>query len=245
MNARRRCDHDPNRPRLRSAVPVVGNAPAVVQDVRKRVAKFYTHPDRFPEFTGHSLAGRGARVRARRSSRREAVALVLDALAARWDRRTNRCGAPRGDRADSALCPLVEELATETDMSEPRVGRALAELHRAGYLKSHRVVEGYDAGNRYCGLPSVRVLTPLLFRRLGITEKKMLKAQGQGAATWQRKRGPLVSAVGVQKVRRELQRARPGSAFTPAPAPPPAPRLDPAERLLRVAAALGVPPDKR
>jgi hypothetical protein len=224
---------------------VVANAPAVVKDVRKRAELLYTHPGRFPEFTGHALAGRGARVRARRSSRREAVALVLDALAARWDRRTNRCGSPRGDRRDSALCPSVEELAAETGMSEPRVGRAVAELHRARYLESKRVVEGYDAGNRYCGLPSVRVLTPLLFRRLGITEKKLLKAQGQGAAAWQKKRGPLVSAVGVQKVRRELQHARPGSKFTPAPLAAPAPRLDPAERLLRVAAALGVPPDKR
>lgn len=224
---------------------MVANAPAVVKDVRKRVELIYTHPDRFPEFTGHSLAGRGARVRARRSSRREAVALVLDALAARWDRRTNRCGSPRGDRADSAVCPSVEDLATETGMSLPRVGRALAEVERARYLKSHRAVMGYDAGNRYCGLPSVRVLQPLFFRRLGITETKLLRAQGQGAAAWQKRRGPLVSAVGVQKVRRELQRARPGSTFTPAPLPPPAPRLDPAERLLRVAAALGVPPDKR
>ena len=220
------------------------NVPKIVNDVRAGAALLYTDTRRFPEFTQQALAGRFSRVRGRRSSLREAVALVMDALAARWDRRTDRCGAPRGDRNDSADCPTVAELARDTGLSLSRTKRALRELEWAGYIKSHRAVMAYSDGNRFCGLPSVRVLQAKFFQRLRIRELKLARAKNHAAARWRQLREKPVSPVGVRQLRRELRRARPGSTFTPGPPAPPTPQLDPAERLERLAKLFGIPPTR-
>jgi hypothetical protein len=242
----RRCDHSPARPRLEPSKRPSPNAPAIAADIWERLAHLYHRTGRFPELTGRALAGPLARLRSRRSSRREAWALVLRALGARWDRRTNRCGVPRGDRDDTADCPSIADLIEETGCSRGRVVRALRDFHEAGYLKSHRLVMAYADGNRYCGLPSVRVLQPALFRRLGISDRKRERAQLQAAAKWRAQRAPAASAPGMQKVRRELRSVRQARYQAPPPAPVaarPEPGLE--AQLARLARVYGEPPPSK
>src|SRR6187455_500362 len=97
---RGRCDHDPKAPRLALVVEPIGNQPWIIREAMKRAERLYHRPREFPELTGHSLAGRSMRLRARRSSRREAWALMAASIFRHTDRRTMRIG----DQRDDGLC---------------------------------------------------------------------------------------------------------------------------------------------
>lgn len=218
--AARRCDHDPRQPRLELVARVAPNVPKIIRDAIDRCARIYHRPNTFPELTGASLAGGRARIRKRRSSRLEAIALVAAALIRRGDRRTLRVG----DQRDDGLCNGVVrlKLMEQTGLNLPRLVRAIREGEEAAYWKSDQAVEEYadpETGEkRYRGFPAVRVLTPLLFQRLGISPRKLKKARARGYQEWTTRKARPLSPVAILGTRRELRR------FTAAAAPA-APRL--------------------
>jgi hypothetical protein len=204
----RRCDHDPRRPRLALVVTVADKLPLFLQDAIGKVPLLYSHPDRFPEITARAFVPRDVgRIRRRRSSRLEAIALVMLALLRRCDRRTLRVG----DQRDDGLCNGVSvfKLAEQTGLTEARVSRAIAELEAAGYIRSAQAVEKYfdaDGAERHRGFPAVRVVTPLMFRRLGVKPEKLKRAQANGYQAWTRRRTPPASAVQIHGARNALRR---------------------------------------
>lgn len=204
----RRCDHDPRAPRLRLVIAVAAKLPLFLKDAMRRVERLYHHPDGFPELTGRAIAPRDVgRIRRRRSSRLEAIALVMLALLRRCDKRTLRVG----DQREDGLCSGVSivKLMEATGLTYARVSRALAELEEAGYIHSTQPVEKLTDDpddDRHRGFPSVRVITPLMFRRLGISERKLKRAQRRGYEDWTRRRRAPASAVQLIGQRRELRR---------------------------------------
>lgn len=224
----RRCDHDPAAPRLRLAIVVAANLPRMLQDAIKVLTKLYHYPHLFPEITGRTELGGDDPIRKRRTDRLEALVLVMIALLRRCDVRTLRVG----DQRDDGLCSGVPiaKLVEATGLTARRVSRALAELEAAGYIKSVQPVEalqdhraGCDrkgrcacpplldaAGNqRHRGFPSVRVVTPLLFRRLGVKAKKLQAARAFAYQKWCRRTGRPASAVQLienRKARKRIER---------------------------------------
>jgi hypothetical protein len=195
----RRCDHDPRAPRLQLQVPLAPNLPRFVRDMVDRARLIYTHPHRFPELTGEAFTD-GARVRMRRSSHREAIALVVASLARRCDRRTLRVG----DQRDDGLCTgiTVVEHSKFTGLSGSRVKRALTTLRLAGYENGLQPVVRLRTPRpgqacSYAGLPAVRVLRPILLQRMGFKPSKVAKARRRGYEDWQRRRGRPLSPVKV------------------------------------------------
>lgn len=218
---RGRCDHSPASPRLRLRAVIAPDLPKFVRDAIDRAARIYEKPKLFPEITGASLAAPGERIRKRRSSRLEAIALTAAALARRCDRRTLRIG----DQRDDGLCNGVplDQLQEHTGLSRWRLGRALFELEEAGYLVRHvQPVELLvdDDGNpcprargggrrgmqTHRGFPAQRTLTPLFFQRLGFTTAKVKKARDRGSEDWKKRKARAVSAVAIHQTRREMRR---------------------------------------
>lgn len=241
----RRTEHDPARPRLVPATNLPDNAPAMLKDIDARLAELYDNV--WPELSGRNVAGKYSNLRERRSSRREAWVLVGRCLMRRLDRRTWRCGRPRFDAGDTIEAPAIADMMAETNLSRDRVKRSLRDWKEAGYLVSHRVVMEYVDGNGFCGLPSVRVATPLLMRRLRITKAKQESNRRQARAVWKAKRAPAASPTGMQKVRREIKRTIGGSKGYQAPPPaPPRPALEAGRdaQLARLAKLYGEPPEK-
>lgn len=242
----RRAEHNPSRPRLVPATNLPADAPAMLKDIDERLGELYESV--WPELSGRNLAGKHTRLRERRSSRREAWVLVGRCLMRRFDRRTWRCGRPRFDADDTIEAPAIADMMAETGLSRDRVKRGLREWKEAGYFVYHRVCMEYVDGNGFCGLPSVRVATPLLLRRLRITKAKQDANRRQAHAVWKAKRAPAASPTGMQKVRREIKRTIGGSKGYQAPPPaPPPPRVEPGleAQLARMAAFYGEPPPEK
>lgn len=215
----RRCDHDPRAPRLELVARVADNVPKIIRDGIDRARTIYDRPNLFPELTGRSMAPT-SRIRKRRSSRLEAISLVVAALMRRCDRRTLRVG----DQREDGLCNGVsrEKLCEQTGMKLSRVTRALRELEEGYYIHSEQPVEELDEpkprgrGRRgmqtHRGFPSVRVLTPLLWQRLGIKPTKLRKARARAYSEWCARHAPLISAVTIHDTRRALRKFRAAAA---------------------------------
>jgi len=239
-------------PRLQLQVPIAVNLPKFNRDGIDAAWEIVTHPQRFPEITGAAFQP-WARIRKRRSSLLQGLALTVAALVRRCDRRTFRVG----DQRDDGLCSgvPVSELCRATGLSSSRQKRMLRVLKAAGYQSAkqprveiaarsnlRRKRRGRPPLQRYAGLPAVRVLTPLLFRRLGFSERKVEKARARGYAEWTRRRAPVASAVQIIGARETLHRLVSGNALREqrlqagagvTAAPPIRPRLSAAQLLQR------------
>lgn len=258
------CDHDPTSPRLQLRIAIAGNIPKLVQDSIKALQKLYARPHLFPEISGRAYAPDDVgRIRKRRTERLEALVLVLTALLRRCDVRTLRVGDQRLDGLCSGV--PIAKLVEATGLTARRVSRALAELEAAGYITSVQPVEalqdhrpgcgrhgacacppllGEDGKQRHRGFPSVRVVQPLTFRRLGVKATKLEKARAFAYRAWCRRTGRPVSAVQLvenRKARRRIdklnrrreRRLERGTAAIAAPATP-APRPPDPARLLEL-----------
>jgi hypothetical protein len=219
-----RCNHDPAAPRLELVVAIAPNLPKLNRDVIDRARDIYRHPNRFPELTAASIAGPRAKLRRRKSPRLEAIALTVAALGRRCDRRTLRVG----DQRDDGRCNGVDrkKLCEHTGLSPSRLARALAELEGAAYIHSAQAVEektdadgqpilDLEGKKTYRGFPAVRVLTPLLFQRLGFRARKVAKARAHAYQEWTTRRAAPASAVAILSTRRELRKL--AAAASPAP----------------------------
>ncbi len=216
---KRRCDHDPRNPRLELVARVAPKVPKIIRDGIDATRRIFDKPQLFPELTGRSMAPT-ARIRKRRSSRLEAIALTAAALVRRCDRRTLRVGDQRMD----GLCNGVtrEKLCEHTGLSLSRVTRALRELEEGYYIHSEQPVEelpepkprggGRRGMQTHRGFASVRRITPLFWQRLGIKPTKLRKAQAKGYAEWCTKFAPLLSAVDIHATRRALRQFRAAAA---------------------------------
>jgi hypothetical protein len=250
-----------DEPRLALVVEPIPNQPWFIRQAIARAARLFHDPRRFPELTGHALAGPSTRIRQRRSSRREAWALLAMSVMRHVDRRTFRIGDQRADGLCNGVA--IKRYREETGLSRWRISATLREWEAAAYMVTHaQPVEALkdadgrpllDANGRprHRGFPAQRQLTPLFFQRLGFTPEKVKTARARGYAEWTKRRAPAVSAVAILGGRRELRklhranqartdRLEAGHAPAAAPAAPrPAPtpeRLDRAnaERLSRL-----------
>lgn len=213
---RGRCDHDPSAPRLRLVVAPVPNQPHFIREAISRADRLYHRPRLFPELTGHSIAGRDARIRTRRSSRREAWALMAAAIARHTDRRTFRIGDQRPDGLCNGVS--IERYCEETGLSYWRVVRTLEEFELAGYIVTYtqpvelltddhdNPILDADGNKRYRGFAAQRRATPLFFERLGFTTGKVKKARDAGAAAWRKVRARALSPAAIHATRNEQRR---------------------------------------
>jgi hypothetical protein len=101
------------------------------------------------------------RTRTRYSPRREALALMLGAIAIHVDLRTQR------------VRHAVEDLAKEAGLRLQRAWRAVDDLRRARWLVSRKqrkeeILPRRSSGRRFKSHPVARQLEGLMFRRLGI-----------------------------------------------------------------------------
>jgi hypothetical protein len=207
--AARRCILDPAAPRLTLAIPVAKNLPRAWLDAMKRCDRIYTHPQSFPEINGADMVP--DRIRKRRLERLRTVVLLAKAMIRRADRRTLRVGDQRAD----GLCTgvTIAEYARATGLCERCVSRGLAEGEGKYWRSVQPVVELKTPIQRkrgggmqtHAGLPSVRVLTPLFFKRLGITDRKLARARRHGAQAWERRRAPPASLVGIRQMFRHMR----------------------------------------
>ncbi len=213
---RGRCDHDPRAPRLRLVVEPIPNQPWLCKEAAARSRRLYDEPRSFPELTGHAIVGRSMRLRERKSSRREAWALMAASIARHVDRRTLRIG----DQRDDGLCNGVslERYEEETGLSRWRISRTLREFEAAAFIvtkdqpvealtdEDGRPILDEQGKQRHRGFAAIRVVTPLFFQRLGFTTEKLKKARRYASQQWAKKRAPAASAVAVLEGRRELRR---------------------------------------
>jgi hypothetical protein len=113
----------------------------------------------------------------------------------------------------------VTELCRATGLRPTTQKRALAILRTCGYQTSkqprvevaarsnlRRRRRGRFALQTHAGLPAVRTLTPLLFRRLGFQARKVKKARAHAYKEWIQRRAPIASAVQIHDARRLLGR---------------------------------------
>jgi hypothetical protein len=188
-------------------VNVSPNLPRVLRDAIDRSRRIVEAPHMFPELTGQAFAP-GERLRRRHRPRLEAIAQTVAALVRRCDRRTLRVG----DQRDDGLCngvPLAK-LCEHTGLRPWRVARALRDLEAGGYVSSKQPVQAYrdaDGNERHRGFPSVRVLSPRLFTRLGISEPKLSRARRHAAEEWKRRHSRPASAAALLNSRRAIRRA--------------------------------------
>jgi len=246
---RGRCDHDPKAPRLVSIVEPIGNQPWIIREAIKRAERLYHRPREFPELTGHHLAGRTTRLRSRRSSRREAWALMAASIFRHTDRRTFRIG----DQRDDGLCNgvSVKRYRMETGLSPWRINATLRDFEGAAFIvtkvqpvellrdkKTGAPVLDAKGNPRHRAFPAQRIVTQKFFERFGFTEEKIKKNRSHAAKAWAARRAPPASAVAIIEGRRTLKRlmrrnrqrnARLAGGIPPeAPAPAPVRKLTPA-----------------
>jgi hypothetical protein len=185
----------------------------VVKTAMRGAERIFTKPDAFPELTLAALAP-GARVRRRRSSFREAQALVAKDLVRCVDRRTWRVGIPRPD----GLCAgrAIKLIEKATQLPRATVCEVLRSFEEAKYIESTQPVEelaepklrANGTLQTHRGFPSVRWVTPLGLKRLGITDEKRKAASADGAEAWRRLRARKVSPVALEGLRRFREKSR-------------------------------------
>lgn len=225
--ARGRCDHDPRAPRLALVVDAIPNQPKFNRDGIARSRRMFDHGVMFPELTGHAIVGAGVRLRARRSSRREAHALMSAAIWRHTDNRTSRIGTPRGDAADLCNGISVKRYMEETGLSRGRVNAVLREFEGAGYivtatqpveaLQDHR--KGCDRTNCSCppllddqgkqrhrAYAAQRHVTDLFFQRHAFTAERIEAAKAKAYQAWRKRREAPASAVAVLEGRRAVSK---------------------------------------
>ena len=269
---RGRCEHDPTAPRLALVVAAIPSLPKFIRDTIARAPRMFDHPRMFPELTGHSVVGRGMRLRARRSSRREAHALMAASIARHTDRRTFRIG----DQRDDGLCNgvTVARHMAETGLSRYRVNETLREFEAAAYIITSDqpveamtdpktgapIIDPKTGKQRHRAFAAQRRVTPLFFQRFAFTADRIERTRARAYQEWRRRRAPAYSAVAILEGRRDLRRLNRtnarrnrrlerGSAYAPPPPPPPAARPDQqpqrnAEREKRLAALFPTPTEK-
>lgn len=223
---RGRCDHNPTAPRLALVVDAIPNQPKFNRDAIDRAPRLYERPHLFPELTGHAIVGRGTRLRARRSSRREAWALMAASIARHTDNRSFVIGDPRGDGLFNGVS--VRKYMADTGLSRYRVNATLREFEGAAFivtavqpveaLQEHR--PGCERKGR-CACPPLldasgkqrhrafaaqRRVTDLFFHRFAFTADRIERARTRAFQAWRRRREPPASAVAILEGRRAVSK---------------------------------------
>nr|WP_223964818.1 hypothetical protein [Burkholderia diffusa] len=171
----------------------------------------------------------GESVRRKRTERRCAQVGVLMYLLTRVNLATLQCVTP----TPAGLKPIaVDTIAVATGLSRRRTERTLADLSRAGYLRTqprHDKVIQADGTIEIVNQVAVRWLTPLLFADLGLgpkLDRERLRAR-------RRHRAAQTAAAAVQPGGRALdllsEMARAGRSRTKRPSSSTGPDVDPLE----------------
>lgn len=140
---------------------LLSGRPKILERLAERAFQYYETPQQ----TIPSLNGVNGSPRKQRSERREACLRVLGLLIAYTDLKTLRIGIPRHHGVISGL--TIDWVAKRVGLGQRRVERALSDLIKSGLIdsrqRSHRTAKG-----SYCGVASIRSLSPHLFTLLGL-----------------------------------------------------------------------------
>jgi hypothetical protein len=160
-----RCGHDPAAPALDLRREISPRMNAFIVLFIIRIDDIYWRPHLFPELG------------APRSERREALCRLLKRFAYRMDIQTCEVVEPRAN-GELATIPMRFHKPW-TGLSRWRADRAIRHARCSGFLKSSQRRESTKGGPR--GLAARRVLTPTLFKRLGL-EADLVAAQKEARA---------------------------------------------------------------
>lgn len=217
-----RCGHVPAKPVLDPIVELHAKAPPILRDAIKKVRAFYAQPETMP-YLNHDD-------RQRRSESRESIVVVLNVLLKHLDLVTMKLQQVTAQ--GSRLNPSIKYLHAQSGLSLSRFKRAWLALIDSGLINSFKQHEKTEKGD-YKGLPSIKTVTPLLFKALNMA--KRLKHTRDYLSEKQRlnkaKKLPMQEAIqqirnkgNAQRVKKVLTKA--GRALFPKinkniPAPPP------------------------
>lgn len=212
-----RCGHDPENPVLDTGVKLHPKAPMILSDIIKKVRVFYAHPDTLPFFNHDE--------RQRRTESREAIVQVLTILIKHLDLPTMK--VIRKEHGQNRNVEL-RYLHSQTNLSFSRFKRAWLSLIDAGVIKSFKQHEKQESGD-YKGLPSIKLLSPLLFGAAGLSRRlkaardylsqKMSEAKAAGNSATQK----LIKQADSARAKKAMKKATKGmkGLFSRSYSPPP------------------------
>jgi len=199
-----RCGHDPENPVLNPGVDLHKDAPIILKDIIKKVRAFYAQPETLPFFNHDE--------RQRRSESREAIVQVLTILIKHLDLVTMK--VIRKEHGKNLNVEL-RYLHAQTNLSFSRFKRAWLALIDAGVIKSFKQHEKQESGD-YKGLPSIKLLSPLLFGAAGLSKRlkaardylseKLRDARAKGNAATQK----LIDQANSTRVKKAMKKASKG-----------------------------------
>jgi len=212
-----RCGHDPENPVLDTGVLLHRKAPIILSDIIKKVRAFYAQPETLPFFNHDD--------RQRRTESREAIVQVLTILIKHLDLKTMK--VVRMEHGHGLNVEL-RYLHSQTNLSFSRFKRAWLALIDAGVIKSFKQHEKQESGD-YKGLPSIKLLSPLLFGAVGLSKRlkaardylsqkaTQLKAAGNSATQ------KLISQANSARAKKAVNKASKGmkNLFSKSYTPPP------------------------
>lgn len=216
-----RCGHQPDAPILDALVELHRKAPPILSDLLKKIRAFYAQPDTLPFFNHDE--------RQRRSERREAFVLVLTVLIKHLDLVTMK--VVRVNEHGQKVNVDLRYLHAQTGLSFSRFKRAWLSLIDAGVIKSFKQHEKLESGD-YKGLPSVKVVSPLLFGAAGLSKRlkaardylseKLTKAKQAGSASKAASQ-KLIEQANSARARKAMKKASKGfgALFSKSYSPPP------------------------
>lgn len=140
---------------------LLSGRPKILERLTERALQYYERPQQ----TIPSLNGVNGSPRKQRSERREACLRVLGLLIAYTDLKTLRIGIPTHRGVFSGL--TIDWVAKRVGLGQRRVERALSDLIQSGLIDSRRRSHR-TAQSSFCGLASIRFMSPHLFKLLGL-----------------------------------------------------------------------------
>ena len=189
-----RCGHNPKKPVLTARKPIrkgKGGLPRILSLVIERASSWYWHPMicKILFFT---------KKRQMRSERREAIQVVLETILQHLDLASMCLGTPTLSNGfvDVSMKTLVEVAG----IGQRRIERAIADLTKAGFLKSSQPRTQNKEGS-YFGCRAIRVVKETLFewlnlgQMLAIERRKASERLAQKAKKANRKLSDLMKRL--------------------------------------------------
>jgi len=189
-----RCGHVPHEPRFYLRPEDNKARPSVLENAIERLQDVYRRPKKF----FRKLATFHPSDRQKRSERREAIASVSQVLLHYLELSTLRVGFYAGTKF---IQLDLEYIAKKAGLNFIRAKRAMADLVKAGYIKTSRQFDKKEDGT-FQGKPSIREISVQFFIDLGIDIQKLFFTR-----EWKRKKQEKVLQKKAQEKMRDMMQA--------------------------------------
>lgn len=176
-NTGNRCGHEPDKPEFYKRPEGKRRLPLVNQLALDEMPKYFQNPKEFlpllngarymRQKLGRKLKKNGCHVK-QRTERCEVIVIVAQILFSICDLVTMQA-VTRLNKDGTVEGITTEQIAERGGISLSRTEEAIADLKLAGYLKVFERNEKTDG--IYKGLPSIRTISPLLYKAMGLGQK--------------------------------------------------------------------------